>query len=43
MTQQILRLLENIQVENELTKLAKQKGLGDARHRRQVIFLTFFL
>ena len=37
LTQQILKLLKSIVVEMELEKLANQKGLGDARHRRQVL------
>ena len=36
LTQRILELLCEIDTERELEKLGKQKGLGDARHRRQV-------
>uniref|UniRef100_H2Z552 Nuclear pore complex protein Nup205 n=1 Tax=Ciona savignyi TaxID=51511 RepID=H2Z552_CIOSA len=36
MTQQILGLLSKIKVEAEIEKLAIQRGLGDAKHRKQV-------
>nr|CAB3264508.1 nuclear pore complex protein Nup205-like [Phallusia mammillata] len=36
LTKQILKLLVEIQVETEMEKLGKQRGLGGAKHRKQV-------
>jgi len=43
LTKQILKLLCDIQVETEMEKLGKQRGLGDAKHRMQVCFPQFLL